>query len=101
MVYVPALGGHVPYRDGNLRTTQPHIFVAGDAAGVEEASSAMVEGTLAGLSAAEYLGAAPADITDRKNDCLAQLNQLRLGHVGERIRAGLELARIKEGAGIC
>ncbi|MDR1703210.1 MAG: NAD(P)/FAD-dependent oxidoreductase [Clostridiales bacterium] len=101
MLYVPALGGHVPYRDDNLRTSLPHIFVAGDAAGVEEASSAMVEGTLAGLSAAEYLNAAPADIKERKNDCLSQLAQLRSGHVGERISAGLELARIKEAAGIC
>jgi len=32
------------------------FFVAGDVSGVEEASSAMIEGRIAGIAAAEYLG---------------------------------------------
>ena len=51
MQYVPELGGYVPWRNANLMTTHRDIYVAGDVAGVEEASSAMVEGKLAGLSA--------------------------------------------------
>ena len=41
----------------SLRTSQEWIYVAGDAAGVEEASAAMVEGRLAGAAAAKQLGA--------------------------------------------
>ncbi|MDZ4122324.1 MAG: NAD(P)/FAD-dependent oxidoreductase, partial [Candidatus Cloacimonadaceae bacterium] len=41
MRYVPELGGSVPWRNSNLETTSTGVFVAGDVAGVEEASSAM------------------------------------------------------------
>ncbi|OGO76992.1 MAG: pyridine nucleotide-disulfide oxidoreductase [Clostridiales bacterium GWB2_37_7] len=89
MKYVPELGGHVPVRNENLETSMKGIFVAGDVAGVEEASSAMVEGRLAGLCAAKALGYIAADFEEQKNDCLDQLNSLRSGHVGEKIRSGL------------
>ena len=56
MKYVAELGGHVPARDDDLQTTVPGIYVAGDCSGIEEASSAMVEGTLAGAAAAASLG---------------------------------------------
>jgi len=94
MLYVPALGGHVPYRDKVLRTTQPNIFVAGDVAGIEEASSAMVTGRLAGLSAAEYLG---IDVIAREAkilDCFDQLDSLRRGH-GGRISEGILQATLE------
>ena len=38
------------------RTSIPGVFVAGDVSGIEEASSAMIEGRMAGIAAAEYLG---------------------------------------------
>jgi len=56
MAYVSDLSGHVPIVDKHLATTNPKVYVAGDVAGVEEASSAMVEGRLAGYSAALSLG---------------------------------------------
>lgn len=89
MKYIPELGGHVPFRSENLETTVKGIFVAGDVAGVEEASSAMVEGKLAGLCAAKALGYTAADYEEQKKDCLEQLDSLRSGHVGEKIRGGL------------
>jgi sarcosine oxidase subunit alpha len=89
MKYIPELGGHVPVRNHDLETSIKGIYVAGDVAGVEEASSAMVEGKLAGLCAAKALGYAAADFEEQKNDCLDQLNSLRSGHVGEKIRGGL------------
>ncbi|MCL2407105.1 MAG: NAD(P)/FAD-dependent oxidoreductase [Defluviitaleaceae bacterium] len=92
MAYIPALGGHVACRDEFLRTSIPNIFIAGDAAGVEEASAAMVEGQMAGLSAAEYLGYDIPDLDAQRQDCLAQLNSLRHGAVGERIVAGIKSA---------
>ena len=52
----PGKGGQVPICDTKGRTSVPGIFVAGDVSGIEEASSAMIEGRIAGIVAAEYLG---------------------------------------------
>jgi len=83
----------VPYRDELMRTTVPNIFVAGDVAGVEEASSAMVTGRLAGLSAAEYLDIDVIAMQAKKEDCFAQLASLRHGH-GGRILEGIKQASL-------
>ncbi len=87
--YVPQLGGHVPVRDRNMMTTRPGFFVAGDVAGIEEASAAMVEGALAGLSAACWLGYAIPDGPGIEADLREQLHSLRAGPEGAGIRAGL------------
>lgn len=52
----PKRGGQVPICDEYGRTSLPGVFVAGDVSGIEEASSAMIEGRMAGIAAAEYLG---------------------------------------------
>ncbi|MDO5340455.1 MAG: FAD-dependent oxidoreductase [Eubacteriales bacterium] len=52
----PKRGGQVPICDEYGRTSLPGVFVAGDVSGIEEASSAMIEGRMAGITAAEYLG---------------------------------------------
>lgn len=52
----PRRGGQVPICDEYGRTSLPGVFVAGDVSGIEEASSAMIEGRMAGVVAAEYLG---------------------------------------------
>ncbi|QHQ60945.1 FAD-dependent oxidoreductase [Anaerocolumna sedimenticola] len=49
-------GGFVPECDETGATSIPGIYAAGDVSGIEEASSAMIEGRIAGISAAEYLG---------------------------------------------
>ena len=49
-------GGQVPAVDDLGQTSIPGIFAAGDVSGIEEASSAMIEGRIAGLSAASFLG---------------------------------------------
>jgi Fe-S-cluster-containing hydrogenase component 2 len=54
--YAKGRGGHVPVLDENMQTTLPGIYIAGDAAGVDEASIAMEEGRIAGIAAAESLG---------------------------------------------
>jgi sarcosine oxidase subunit alpha len=94
MKYVPQLSGNVPMRTEDCETSIPGIFVAGDASGIEEASSAMVEGYLAGLCAAAKLGYVPADYEARRQDYLAQLEGLRSGPVGDRIRAGMKLSKL-------
>ncbi|MDD3823820.1 MAG: NAD(P)/FAD-dependent oxidoreductase [Sphaerochaetaceae bacterium] len=55
-LYSPLLGGMVPWHDRSMATSIPTIYLAGDISGVEEASTAMEEGRMAGLSAAYSLG---------------------------------------------
>jgi len=81
--YIPSLGGHLPLHDENMETTAPGIYVAGDIAGIEEASTAMEEGRLAGLAAAEALGYGSDELSQRKEEARDALNQLRAGPFGE------------------
>ncbi len=91
MAYVPQLGGSVAVRNSLLCTTNQQIYIAGDVAGVEEASSAMVEGQVAGLGAALSLGLGGEQAQAMLADARGQLAALRSGPVGEKIRAGLSL----------
>lgn len=85
--YVPALGGHLPIHDCAMRTTQKDIFVAGDIAGVEEASTAMEEGRLAGVNAAADLGyLTEAEARARSSEIWESLNALRSGCFGSKRR---------------
>lgn len=56
MVDDPKRGGQVPVCDEYGRTSLEGVFAAGDVSGIEEASSAMIEGRMAGVAAAGYLG---------------------------------------------
>jgi len=55
-MFVPEGGGMVAIHDETMQTTRPGVYVAGDSSGIEEASTAMIEGELAGVSAAVSLG---------------------------------------------
>lgn len=87
MQYVPQLCGYVPYRDRTMRTSKADLWVAGDASGIEEASAAMVEGRIAGFSAAKALGLPVKE--EKFSDYWTRLDHLRAGEVGEKIRAGI------------
>jgi thioredoxin reductase len=56
MAYIPALGGRLPAHDVNHETSVKGIYVAGDVSGIEEASTAIIEGRIAGLAIANSLG---------------------------------------------
>lgn len=56
LTYDALRGGWVVHHDGAMRTSQEHVYVAGEAAGIGGAYVAMAEGTLAGLGAARALG---------------------------------------------
>ena len=98
MAFIRELSGHVPIVDDYLETTVPGIYVAGDVSGIEEASSAMVEGRLAGLSAAASLGYGKEEAPELQKAAMAELDELRAGPMGERIRMGLEKVAAKGGA---
>lgn len=81
--YSKTLGGFVPLHDRNMQTTNENIYVAGDVSGIEEASTAMEEGQIAGISVAKALqkeGASQADALIAK--CYERLDQLREGAFG-------------------
>lgn len=78
------LGGQVPLHDRDMMTTKDGIYVAGDSAGVEEASSAIEEGRLAGIAAAEALGKIDKEkAAEEKANVWKSLNQLRTGPFGD------------------
>ena len=88
MAYVPELGGHVAIHDGNMETTLPGVYVAGDISGIEEASAAMMEGRIAGLSAAEKVKGLSEEIRLQKEEVSRELGELRDGPFGEKVRQG-------------
>lgn len=100
MKYVPELSGHVPVRDEWLETTRPGLYVAGDVSGVEEASSAMVEGRLAGICAAYSLGYGEEQAPRLQREAQAELSELRAGPAGQKTLAGLAKLR-EEGETAC
>lgn len=93
--YVPELGGRVALHDDDLMTTVGGIYVAGDGSGIEEASTAMLEGRLAGLSAAERVGEGidRGRVRALKREARDGLEALRAGPFGAYPRRGKERMR--------
>jgi len=90
-VFIPLFGGHVPLHNENMETTVKGIYVAGDVTGVEEASSAMEEGNLAGVAAAEALGClSVAAAKEKKDEIRKRLDTLRSGMFGEKRKTSKE-----------
>jgi len=85
--YVPELGGFVPYRDQNMRTNVEHVFIAGDLAGIEEATTAMIEGRIAGLTIAQSIK--EIDLSKEIESLQNELIEFRSGPFSEKVRRGL------------
>lgn len=92
--YVHELGGWTPLRDRMMRTTVANVFAVGDGAGIRGAPSAMEQGRIAGITAAEKAGsisrseaesrrAAPLDRLNSMTRVLAVLDEI------SRFRSGL------------
>jgi len=99
MVYVSELGGLVPLHDAAMRTTNPDIFVAGDASGIEEATTAILGGRIAGARAFENIYGKSAEAEAIVAEAREELKTLRSGSTGERIRWGRE--RVLKEVGAC
>lgn len=92
-VYIAELGGWVARRSPRGETSVPGLYVAGDCGGIEEASSAMIGGRLAGLDILRRLGAIDDPLFRERLGVLErELESLRAGPVGDHIRAGLARA---------
>lgn len=96
----PKRGGQVPICDEHGRTSLPGIYVAGDVSGIEEASSAMIEGRMAGIAAAEYLGYMKKEEADEEMKQLDHaLDGLRQGMFAPKNR-GKAIEKTEEGIAI-
>lgn len=83
-------GGYVPVCDEFGATSVPGIYAAGDVSGIEEASSAMIEGRIAGAVIAEYLGYMDADAREaRAKELEGALDALRQGMFAPKNRGKL------------
>jgi sarcosine oxidase subunit alpha len=89
--YVPELGGFTPVRSKLLETTVKNMFVAGDVSGIEEATTAILEGKVAALAAASRL--ADASLSSRA----LEEAEKTLRFLWEEYRASPLLARAKRG----
>jgi sarcosine oxidase subunit alpha len=93
--FIPEAGGYVALHDDTMQTSVKGIFVAGDASGIEEASTAMIEGKIAGLAAAIQLGRSKDK--NLLTEYYKELRQLRAGPFGEKPRiAKQKIAKMKE-----
>jgi len=85
--FVPEAGGYVALHDDSMQTTVKGVYVAGDSSGIEEASTAMIEGKIAGLSAAIMLGHKSKENKKLLEQYCEELKKLRAGPFGEKPRA--------------
>ncbi|WP_411680153.1 FAD-dependent oxidoreductase [Clostridium thailandense] len=90
-------GGLVPFCDEYGETSIPGIFVAGDVSGIEEASSAMIEGRISGVAAAYKLGFIDKEELEIKTEELEKaLLSLRQGMFGPENK-GKNISQTEEG----
>lgn len=93
----PKRGGQVPIVDEYGETSIKGIFVAGDVSGIEEASSAMIEGRIAGIAASRYLGyIEEAELEEGAKVNKAALDGLRQGMFAPKNRGRL-IEKTEEG----
>ena len=97
MKWIPELGGLVPLRTRNLETSIRGLYIAGDASGVEEATTAMIEGEIAALSTVIRSLNQPSEAIERREKLLEFLwQEYRQSPLLSRARIGKIKATISE-----
>jgi sarcosine oxidase subunit alpha len=91
-MYVPEMGGWIPIHSENMQTTVDGIYLAGDAGGIAEASTAMLEGKMA--------GAAIAEAESRDSDAIEGVRETALGELSQ-IRESEFLKKVVKGKARC
>lgn len=89
MKYVPEIGGLVPIRTYYMETSVKNLYIAGDASGIEEATTAFIEGEIAALTIALKLGDDRSGVEKRRDQLVDYLwREYRMSPVVERARRG-------------
>ena len=82
--YIPELGGFVPVHNENMQTTINDLYVSGDVTGIEEASTAIEEGKLAGIAVSKDLNKVSSKRALKMIDeSKKRLDTLRMGPFGD------------------
>lgn len=89
IAYIPELGGTIPLVDENHMTSIEGVFSCGDNIGIEEASSAMMEGYLTGLYVSKYMDQLHPNYEQLVEKYESALSVLRSGPFGEKTAKGL------------
>lgn len=98
MAEVPQKGGLIPVCVDYTQTSLPGIYAAGDVAGIEEASSAMIQGRIAGAQAARNSGyISEEEFLVRVSDLKKSLGQLREGMFGHEMKGRTDIVKTEEG----
>ncbi len=87
------LGGYVPRRNFRMKTSRDDVYAAGDVTGIEEATSASLEGSIAGADAAIKVGKGGDHEENIINESRVKLEKLRSGPYYEKIRKGVKEVR--------
>ncbi len=98
MVYSGELGGYVPLRDDFMQTSVNGLYCCGDASGIEEATAAMLSGSIAALHACYSIFPDIQDYQEQMQRLQSALTELRAGPFGEKIRKGLSRAVVIKNA---
>ncbi|MGB9742820.1 MAG: NAD(P)/FAD-dependent oxidoreductase [candidate division WOR-3 bacterium] len=88
LVYIPELGGLVAWHNENLETSVPGVYVAGDVSGIEEASTAILEGRIAGANAFLSLKGNNPEVEAIISEAKKELTAIRQGPYGEKAVRG-------------
>uniref|UniRef100_A0A7V3UZJ0 FAD-dependent oxidoreductase n=1 Tax=candidate division WOR-3 bacterium TaxID=2052148 RepID=A0A7V3UZJ0_UNCW3 len=88
LVYIPELGGLVAWHNDNLETSVPGVYVAGDVSGIEEASTAILEGRIAGAHAFLSLKGKNPEAEKIIKEAKKELSAIRQGPFGEKAIRG-------------
>lgn len=92
--FINEAGGWVALHNEYMETTKHGIYVAGDLANIEEASTAMIEGKIAGLHAAHSIKAVE-NFDEKVREYMEELEMFRQGYFGMRPKKAKEIIRRK------
>ncbi len=98
MKFLPKKGGNVPVVNEYNETSMDGIFCCGDVAGIEEASSAMLQGKIAGSTASYKNGYIDEDEWQQSVEKYrASLEQLRTGMFAPQNKGRTDMTETDEG----
>jgi len=86
--YVPELGGQVAIHNEDLETTVNAIYIAGDASGIEEANTAMMEGRITGANVAIECGKDRVKAEKIREESFKSLEALRASPFSKGVLKG-------------
>jgi sarcosine oxidase subunit alpha len=95
-IFVPELGGFVARRTKFMEVSDG-VYVAGDVSGIEEATTAMLEGQIVGVHSSLRLGYGLPQDEKQLDAWIKRVGEERSGPFGEKIRRGLEKVLVSEG----